>query len=337
MIDTPTLEPEPMPMTSHKPIVKGPNEGVKKCQEVLRKLRRLASVGPFLEPVDVVGLGLTDYYDIIKEPMDLRTVEERLKSDQYSSSAQFAADIRKIWSNAFRYNSKGSHVYNLASEMSSAFERYFKDIEHISFNDTVRELERKVEKLSKQITELHHKGAQVPNSSSKNHRPNSSSNVRGYTIEEKKVLCQNIKKLPPEFLRGVWEIVSEGLQQNSKNKEILEFDIQTLPFRVVRELDKYVKLKMSQVSKGKSKPAKKDQPVKQVMNSSIQQKLNGVNPFLNFIYHLFNRLDLKKLEKLINKAYKSPIIRMVYKNVKLLFKLNKWKKRLQLLLMVLLG
>jgi len=274
MIDTPTLEPEPVPTTSHKPISKGPNEGVKKCLECLRKLKRLSSAGPFLEPVDVEGLGLTDYYDIIKEPMDIRTVEEKLKSDQYSSASQFAADVRKIWSNAFRYNSKGSHVYNLASEMSSAFERYFKDIEHISFNDTVRELEKKVEKLSKQITELHHKGAQVPNS--KSSKPNSSSNVRGYTIEEKKALCQSIKTLPPEFLRGVWEIVSEGLHQNSKNKEILEFDIQTLPFRVVRELDKYVKQKMSQVSKGKSKPAKKDQPVKQVITSSIQQKLNGV-------------------------------------------------------------
>jgi len=279
MIDTPTLEPEPIPVPPPK-VDKGPNEGVKKCINVIQKLKRLSASGPFREPVDVVGLGLTDYYSVIKEPMDLRTVEEKLRSEQYGNTDQFAADIRKIWSNAYRYNPKGTHVHNLATEMSAAFERYFKEIEHISLNDTVRELEKKVEKLSKQITELHSKGAQVGTSSSKNHKPSSvaNPNVRGYTLEEKKVLCQNIKKLAPEFLRGVWEIVSEGLQQNAKNKEILEFDIQTLPFRVVRELDKYVKLKMSQTSKNKSKTNKKDQPIKQVISSSIHQKLNGTGP-----------------------------------------------------------
>jgi len=64
-----------------------------------------------LVPVDVDGLGLSDYYDVILEPMDISTVEEKLKNMEYSSVNQFAADVRKIWNNAFKYNAKGSSIY----------------------------------------------------------------------------------------------------------------------------------------------------------------------------------------------------------------------------------
>lgn len=46
-----------------------------------------------------------------------------------------------------------------------------------------------------------------------------------------------IKKLPHEYLRGVWEIVNES----QENREELEFDIETLPVKKARELEGYVK------------------------------------------------------------------------------------------------
>ena len=33
----------------------------------------------FLEPVDVQGLGLTDYNDVIERPMDLQTLRKNVK------------------------------------------------------------------------------------------------------------------------------------------------------------------------------------------------------------------------------------------------------------------
>lgn len=45
--------------------------------------RRMASVGtdaePFLEPVDVKGLGIPDYPSVVKKPMDLGTVAAGLQ------------------------------------------------------------------------------------------------------------------------------------------------------------------------------------------------------------------------------------------------------------------
>jgi len=64
------------------------------------------------------------------------------------------------------------------------------------------------------------------------------------TMNEKRLLGQNIRTLPPHYLRGVWEIVSDGNLHNSSAEE-LEFDIDTLSVRKQRELESYVKNKIS--------------------------------------------------------------------------------------------
>jgi len=203
--------------------------------------------------------------------MDLSTVENRLKSDKYSNVSQFVADIRKIWSNAQLYNPKESEVHKMAVNLSAFFEKNFKEMGDFSFNDTVKDLEKKVEKLSKQITELHTKNSKNHNNSKQN--KSSSANEKALTKEEKKILCQNIKKLPPEHLKGVWEIVSEGLNQQSNTKEVLEFDINSLPVRVTKELDKYVKHKMSTANKSKNKSKTNLQTIHTVVKT---QKSTGV-------------------------------------------------------------
>jgi hypothetical protein len=73
--------------------------------------------------VDPVKLDILDYPEIVKEPMDLSTVEKNLKSYQYATANQFHADINKIWLNSYRYNQKGSDVYRLTTEMEKHYKR----------------------------------------------------------------------------------------------------------------------------------------------------------------------------------------------------------------------
>lgn len=54
------------------------NEQMKYCNGILKELfskKHMSYAWPFYKPVDVEGLGLHDYLDIIKHPMDLGTVK----------------------------------------------------------------------------------------------------------------------------------------------------------------------------------------------------------------------------------------------------------------------
>jgi bromodomain-containing factor 1 len=57
-----------------------------------------------MQPVDPVQQKCLDYFDIVKEPIDLSAVENNFKEGHYSTPSQFAADVRKIWSNSYLYN-----------------------------------------------------------------------------------------------------------------------------------------------------------------------------------------------------------------------------------------
>jgi hypothetical protein len=49
------------------------------CEILLDKFMGVKNVRPFLEPVDPVSLGVPNYPDIIKYPMDLGTVKAKLQ------------------------------------------------------------------------------------------------------------------------------------------------------------------------------------------------------------------------------------------------------------------
>ena len=60
--------------------------------------------------------------------------------------------------------------------------------------------------------------------------------VNTMTTQEKKTLGENIRRLPRDSLKRVWEIVCSG---NVGNEE-LKFDLDKLPTHIARELEKYV-------------------------------------------------------------------------------------------------
>jgi len=57
---------------------------------------------PFIEPVDAKLV--PDYYVLVKNPVDLATMENRCISDIYSTEQQFVDDIALMLRNADQYN-----------------------------------------------------------------------------------------------------------------------------------------------------------------------------------------------------------------------------------------
>ncbi|GFY99012.1 global transcription factor group E4 [Actinidia rufa] len=79
--------------------------------------------------VDPEALGLRDYLDVIKHPMDLGTVKSRLNVNWYKSPREFADDVRLTFSNAMIYNPKGQDVHVMAEQLSTIFEEKWAVIE----------------------------------------------------------------------------------------------------------------------------------------------------------------------------------------------------------------
>lgn len=89
--------------------------------EVLRVLMEHQNGWVFNTPVDPVELGLPDYFQVIKKPMDLGSIKKRLENGCYHSLEELEADVNLTFDNAMEYNPDGSVVYNMAKEMKDKF------------------------------------------------------------------------------------------------------------------------------------------------------------------------------------------------------------------------
>ena len=71
----------------------------------------------FHEPVDYIGLNLTDYLRIIQRPMDLGTVKKNLENRAYQFVEQCLNDIQLTYANCMLYNSGDSYYFNTAKKL----------------------------------------------------------------------------------------------------------------------------------------------------------------------------------------------------------------------------
>ncbi|KAL0895860.1 hypothetical protein ABMA27_011883 [Loxostege sticticalis] len=106
------------------------SDALKSCNEILKELFSKKHSGyawPFYKPVDAELLGLHDYFDIIKKPMDLGTVKQKMDNRAYKTATEFAADVRLIFTNCYKYNPPDHDVVAMARKLQDVFEmRYAK-------------------------------------------------------------------------------------------------------------------------------------------------------------------------------------------------------------------
>jgi len=86
----------------------GQEELYEAAERVLQELKAMTEhSGPFLQKVN--KREAPDYYSIIKQPMDIGTMQKKLKAFQYKSRKEFVDDLHLIWNNCLRYNSDPNH------------------------------------------------------------------------------------------------------------------------------------------------------------------------------------------------------------------------------------
>ena len=75
------------------------------------------AVSPFLYPVSQIIAELPEYATIIKRPIDLNHIKERLADGHYDDVAQVNSEIRLMTSNAMKFNPPGHAVHQAAQQL----------------------------------------------------------------------------------------------------------------------------------------------------------------------------------------------------------------------------
>jgi len=96
-----------------------------RCLPVIRKLINDPCGWVFRDPVNPVELGLPDYFDVVKKPMHLALIEQKLESGVYMDMDEFKKEVRLVFDNAILYNGENSDVGEMASDMLKSFEREY--------------------------------------------------------------------------------------------------------------------------------------------------------------------------------------------------------------------
>ncbi|RFU29786.1 hypothetical protein B7463_g6572, partial [Scytalidium lignicola] len=96
------------------------------CEEVLNEMKKAKySVfsAPFMIPVDPVALGIPNYFKVIKTPMDVSKVSEKLQNGHYAKAKDFETDIKLIFANCYKFNPPGNPVRDMGKAFEEVFDR----------------------------------------------------------------------------------------------------------------------------------------------------------------------------------------------------------------------
>ncbi|XP_019193459.1 PREDICTED: transcription factor GTE4-like isoform X3 [Ipomoea nil] len=263
------------------------NQVFRRCSALLQKLMKHNYGWVFNKPVDAYALGLHDYHDIIKHPMDLGTIKTRLSQNWYKSPREFAEDVRLVFRNAMTYNPKGQDVHVMAEQMSKIFEEKWAAIEadlnpnwslqvyHDSGLPTptsrktappsfvsapvpasvlapqMRTFDRSesiTRSVDTKMKPSFHYRTPVPK------KPKAKDpNKRDMTYEEKQKLSTNLQSLPSEKLDAIVQIIKKRNSSLSQHDDEIEVDIDSVDAETLWELDRFVTNYKKSLSKNRKK------------------------------------------------------------------------------------
>lgn len=91
-------------------------------KKVLGELMEHNCAWPFLEPVNAQETGAIDYYEVIKNPIDLGTIKKKLDDGWfYVTKEIFLADLKRMVENCRTYNGKNHYITELGNGLEKLF------------------------------------------------------------------------------------------------------------------------------------------------------------------------------------------------------------------------
>ncbi|KAG2729970.1 hypothetical protein I3843_01G267400 [Carya illinoinensis] len=209
---------------------------------ILRQIMQHKWAWPFMEPVDVEGLKLHDYYEVIDKPMDFSTIKNQMEAKDgtgYKNVREICADVRLVFKNAMKYNDERSDVHVMAKTLLEKFEeKWLQLLPKVTEEEKRREEEEAEAQFDMQLAQeaAHAKMARDLSDELfeldvhlEDLRELVVQKCRKITTEEKRKLGAALTKLSPEDLTKALEIVAQSNPcfQATAEEVDLDMDAQT--------------------------------------------------------------------------------------------------------------
>lgn len=110
--------------------------------KTIQNLKKKKDAQLFLLPVDPVALGIPTYFDVVKNPMDISTIERKLSFKEYSSVQEVKQDFDLMFNNCYLFNGPDSAVSVIGKSLQTSFDR-----EMLKLPKTVKQQEKKKRSL----------------------------------------------------------------------------------------------------------------------------------------------------------------------------------------------
>ena len=100
----------------------------KQAKKLINLLWKVKGAYLFHKPVDPVELGIPDYFQVIKKPMDFSTIKRKLSNNLYTNFKQFNDDIKLTFDNCFFYNGTNTSVGLSCTLVKNEYEKLFEQM-----------------------------------------------------------------------------------------------------------------------------------------------------------------------------------------------------------------
>lgn len=187
------------------------------------------------------------YYSQNVDVPTLAQIEKNIKNFRYKSLYEYMFDLRKIWNYFFVNFPNANDILTGVSEMSRISEEIYNETEANTMEDNgneIKEMNKKIENFSRDLKMI--KGNQSFVSPTITDTPQIKRNFferspseKGLSMSEIAQLKKNINSLNTDQMGGLIAILSDTF--DCKNQKFLEFDVESLEPRKLKEISKYVK------------------------------------------------------------------------------------------------
>ena len=113
---------------------------------MIQSLWRCSSSQIFHHPVDPDKLGIPDYFEVVKEPIDFGTIKQRLNHNIYNAMSDFITDVKRCFSNCILYNGEDSPAGQKCMKVRDEFDRLFNQL-NVQFYLDLIPMETRLEDL----------------------------------------------------------------------------------------------------------------------------------------------------------------------------------------------